>query len=64
MMEMVRCLECGNTGYTASPESVRCSKCGGRHEVVKTDRVSGKTTISVVGNYLRGLARSNFKVYG
>lgn len=33
-MERVECIKCGSIGYTASPEQVSCSKCGGRHRVI------------------------------
>ena len=32
-MVKVKCKDCGDTGYTASPEHVIC-KCGGRLKVV------------------------------
>lgn len=33
-MEKVMCVKCGSIGYTASPETVRCSECGGKHKVI------------------------------
>lgn len=33
-MEKVMCIKCGSIGYTASPERVPCSECGGRHKVI------------------------------
>ena len=33
-MEKVMCIKCGSIGYTASPERVNCSECGGRHKVI------------------------------
>ena len=35
-MEKVICVKCGSTGYTASPEQVNCSKCGGKHKIIRT----------------------------
>ncbi len=29
------CIKCGSIGYTASPEQVGCSDCGGRHRVIR-----------------------------
>lgn len=34
-MERVICIKCGSIGYTASPEQVPCSECGGRHKVIR-----------------------------
>ena len=34
-MEKVICTECGSIGYTASPEQVPCSECGGKHKVIE-----------------------------
>ncbi len=33
-MEKVICLKCGSIGYTASPQHVNCSECGGSHRVI------------------------------
>jgi uncharacterized OB-fold protein len=49
-MEKVICIKCGSIGYTASPEKVRCSECGGKHKIIKEIRTrfsfSGKKVIS------------------
>lgn len=34
-MERVICIKCGSIGYTASPEQVSCSECGGKHKVIR-----------------------------
>ncbi len=34
-MEKVICINCGSSGYTASPRHVPCSDCGGRYRVVE-----------------------------
>lgn len=34
-MERVICIKCGSIGYTASPEQVFCSECGGKHKVIR-----------------------------
>jgi len=34
-MEKVICIKCGSIGYTASPEQVNCSECGGRHKTIQ-----------------------------
>lgn len=36
-MEKVMCVKCGSIGYTASPEHVNCSICGGKHKVIPED---------------------------
>ena len=36
-MEKVICTHCGSIGYTASPGHVPCSKCGGKHKVVRAE---------------------------
>lgn len=44
-MEKVVCIKCGSVGYTASPESVNCDKCGGKHKRIEggyKDWVPGK----------------------
>ena len=33
-MEKVECIKCGSIGYTASPERVPCSECGGKHRII------------------------------
>ena len=33
-MEKVECIDCGSIGWTASPERVPCSECGGRHRTI------------------------------
>ena len=33
-MYKVKCVGCGNIGYTAAPRYVKCSSCGGRHKVI------------------------------
>lgn len=33
-MEKVMCIKCGSIGYTASPEQVACSECGGKHKII------------------------------
>ena len=38
-MEKVECMDCGSIGYTASPERVPCSECGGKHRVIPEDYV-------------------------
>ena len=37
LMEKVMCIKCGSIGYTASPERVNCSECGGRHKTIQLD---------------------------
>ena len=34
-MEKVICIKCGSIGYTASPEQVACSECGGKHRTIR-----------------------------
>jgi rRNA maturation endonuclease Nob1 len=34
-MYKVKCIGCGNIGYTAAPHQVKCSECGGRHRIIK-----------------------------
>jgi|GEM_PF-2660314 len=38
-MEKVMCKRCHSIGYTASPDVVRCSVCGGRHEIIPEERI-------------------------
>lgn len=33
------CKRCHSIGYTASPDVVRCSVCGGRHEIIPEERI-------------------------
>lgn len=33
-VEKVICVKCGSIGYTASPEQVNCSDCGGKHKAL------------------------------
>ena len=33
-MYKVKCVDCGNIGYTAAPKFVKCSSCGGKHRVI------------------------------
>jgi hypothetical protein len=33
-MEKVICINCGSSGYTASPRHIICSECGGKYLVV------------------------------
>jgi len=35
-MEKVMCIKCGSIGYTASPEHVDCSECGGKHKTIRS----------------------------
>jgi len=37
-MEKVKCIKCGSTGYTASPESTKCEECGGSLEMLCEDQ--------------------------
>lgn len=38
-MEKVKCIECGSIGYTASPESTKCERCGGSLEISYHDYI-------------------------
>lgn len=42
-MEKVMCIRCGSIGYTASPEQVPCSQCGGQHKVIDHNKRDFKT---------------------
>lgn len=46
-VEKVICIECGSIGYTASPEQVRCSECGGNHKVIESSckKSSGRNRV-------------------
>ena len=36
-VQKVMCVKCGSIGYTASPQYVNCSECGGAHRVIGMD---------------------------
>ena len=38
-MYKVKCVGCGNIGYTAAPHHVRCSECGGSHRIIEARMV-------------------------
>jgi len=42
VMEKVKCTRCGAIGYTASPDSVKCHRCGGSHRIIEIDRAGYK----------------------
>ena len=54
-MKKVKCIKCGSYGYTASPKAVRCSKCGGKHTIVKADEERDSSYSAPVTNYLKRL---------
>lgn len=37
-MEKVKCARCGAIGYTASPDSVKCYKCGDSRKIIEMGR--------------------------
>lgn len=55
-MYKVKCLNCGNVGFTASPRDVKC-ECGGEHKVIPLNKADMKTS----DNNTQGLfhAKSN-----
>ena len=59
IMEKVKCTKCGSIGYTASPGSVRCSKCGGQHEVVAMKKGNNKPIKLETISYLQGVSTGN-----
>ena len=55
MMEKVRCCACGSVGYTASPQCVSCSECGGRHEIINMRKSDLKIDTKSLNAFLRGI---------
>ena len=53
-MYKVKCIGCGNIGYTAAPHQVKCSECGGRHRIIRTRMIEepGFETENVFLNFL------------
>lgn len=60
-MEKVRCTRCGSIGYTASPDSARCSKCRGEHKVITMPIENHNAIREENINYLRSLNAGNNK---
>ncbi|MFA6636599.1 MAG: hypothetical protein WCV56_05815 [Candidatus Omnitrophota bacterium] len=60
-MEKVKCANCGNIGYTASPESVRCSECGLNYYVIVPDDNNDNTVSIETARYMYGLAAGNIE---
>ena len=54
-MEKIKCIKCGSIGYTAAPESVICSSCGGTHEVIEMDEDDRKMKSITSNQYLQSL---------
>ncbi len=42
-MYKVKCVDCGDIGYTAAPGYVKCSNCRGRHKVIPFDKADLKS---------------------
>jgi len=42
-MYKVKCLDCGNIGFTASPKDVKC-ECGGAHKVIPFNKADMKSS--------------------
>lgn len=59
IMEKVKCTKCGSVGYTASPESVRCSECGGRHKVIVMTKGNNKPVRPESISFLKGFTAGN-----
>ena len=43
-MYKVKCVGCGDIGYTAAPKFVKCSACGGEHKVIPLNKADMKTS--------------------
>ncbi|MFA5144027.1 MAG: hypothetical protein WC522_07690 [Candidatus Omnitrophota bacterium] len=43
-MVKVKCIKCGNIGFTAAPHFVRCGECGGRHRILPYRRFDFQDT--------------------
>ena len=44
-MYKVKCIDCGNVGFTVSPRDVKCS-CGGEHKVIPFTKSDMKSSDS------------------
>ena len=54
-MVKVKCIKCGTIGFTAAPNYVRCSECGGRHRIIpfrKSELHSPKYDNRILSFYL------------
>lgn len=59
LVEKIQCKKCGFVGYSASPESVRCSECGGTSMVISLDKMENKSCPAILTDYLRRILSNN-----
>ena len=53
-MYKVKCVDCGNIGFTAAPKFVKCS-CGGRHKVIPFTKADlGDKGENRIASFIRG----------
>ena len=47
-VQKVMCVKCGSIGYTASPQYVNCSECGGAHRIIDIEHKNSNHVESAI----------------